>query len=245
MQNLENFKGMNGSEVKGFFTGLILGDGSIDKGVHKRSFTFKSTNKELIEQIKEVVNNNTPFKYYIKETPSYISKDGVNHKTYWEFKIIAHSYFNKIYHNFYNDSRHRKIYSETLNWLTPFGLANWYMSDGYVCLVGKTRSYIIDRRMDICTDRYYLEDIQLITQIFKSKFGLNTSVVKRANFYRIRIKKDSYEKFINLISPYIVPSMKYKLYLGYNNKPDILSKEAWNYQKYLQSAIALTDNAEG
>jgi hypothetical protein len=61
----------------------------------------------------------------------------------------------------------------------------------------------------------------------------------------IAVKKDSYEKFINLISPYIVPSMKYKLYLGYNNKPDILSKEAWDYQKYLQSAIALTGNAEG
>lgn len=244
MQNLNNFKGINSSELRGFFTGLILGDGTIDKGVHKRSFVIKSINYEFITLISSVIDNNTPFKYYIKHIASYV-KEGISHKEYWELRIKAHPYFNKLYNNFYNDSRHRKIYSETLNWLNPAGLAMWYMSDGYVCLVGKTKNFIMSRRVDICTDRYYKEDIELMVQILKSKFSLNCSIIKRNKFYRIRINRESYERFINIISPYIVPSMQYKLYLGYFNKPDNLSDNAWEYQKYLQSATALTSKVEG
>ena len=244
MQNLEKFKGINSQELRGFLTGLILGDGTIDKGVHKRAFRIKSIDKDFIEMISYVISHNTNFKFYIKEHDAEV-KDGISHKRYWELKITAHPYFNKKYHNFYDDKRHRKIYSETLDWLTPLGLACWYMSDGYVCHVGKNSGYIYGRRMELATDRYYYEDVQLIVQKLKSKWGINSSVITRGKTYRIRIKTESYETFINLISPYIISSMLYKLYLGYSKKPNTLSENGWNYQQYLLSAITLTDNAEG
>lgn len=245
MQNLNSFKGIKSSELRGFFTGLILGDATIDKGVRARALRIKLTNKEFIDMISTIVKNNTPFTHYILEKPERVGSDGVHHKAYWEFVIKAHPYFNKLYHFFYNDIRHRVVYSKNLNWLNPIGLACWYMSDGYVCLVGKTKGFIRDRRIDICTDRYYVEDIELMRQVLKNKFDLNTSLIKRGKFYRIRILKDSYEKFINITSPYIVPSMSYKLYLGYQNKPDNLSDNGWEYQKYLQSALTQTGNAVG
>lgn len=244
MQNLENFKGINTSELRGFFTGVILGDGSIDKGVHKRALEIKSINSQFIEFIENVVKNNTPFKYTIKHHEAY-KKDEVSHKESWSLRIATHPYFNKLYHNFYDDKRHRKIYSETLQWLNPLGLACWYMSDGYVCLVGKTSGNIRSRRVEFSTDRYYYEDIALMVQVLKSKFNINSTIIKRGNTYRVRVCTESYEAFINLISPYIVPSMLYKLYLGYSKKPNTLSEKAWKYQQYLLSAIALTDNAEG
>lgn len=237
MQNLIDIK-CSSSELRGFVTGLILGDAIIDKGVSKRALTFVSINKDFVEYAKNVFDSITPFKSYIKEKEAY-TKNGVHHKKYYVFRIIAHPYFNKLYHYFYDDFRHRKIYAKTLSWLNPIGLANWYMSDGYVCLVGKTKNYIYNRRIDICTDRYCKEDIELAIQYLKKQFDINCNIIKRGNFYRIRIKSNSYEKFINIIKPYIVPSMLYKLYLGYNNKPDNLSDEAWEYQKYLLSAITL------
>jgi len=243
MQSLINIK-CNSTELRGFVTGLILGDGTIDKGTNKRAFEIKSINKEFIEYINKVFNDITPFSSYIKELDGY-TKNGVNHKKYYIFRTKAHPYFNKLFHYFYNDYRHRKVYSKTLDWLTPRGLANWYMSDGYICLVGKESNNIYNRRVDICTDRYYKEDVELMIQKLKSKFDLDCSISKRNNRYRIRIKSTSYEKFINLISPYIVPSMYYKLYLGYNNKPNCLSDNAWEFQKYLLSAITLAGNAEG
>lgn len=245
MQNLNSFKGISSSELRGFFTGLILGDATIDKGVRARALRIKLTNKEFMDFIVSVVRENTPFSYRVSEFPERVSKDGVHHKQYWEFVIYAHPYFNKLYHYFYNDTRHRVVYSRNLNWLNPVGLACWYMSDGYVCLVGKTKGIIRDRRMDICTDRYYLEDIRLMCRILFTKFNIKATVVKRGNFYRVRIAKTSYEQFINIVFPYVVPSVYYKLYLGYQNKPNFLSDKAWELQQYLLSATTLTDNAEG
>lgn len=245
MQNLDLSKGIKSSELRGFFTGLILGDAIIDKGVKARALRIKSINKEFIDMISAIVENNTPFTYYVIEKPKKIGIDEVYHKPYWEFVIKANPYFNKLYHFFYNDIRHRVVYSQNLNWLNPIGLACWYMSDGYVCLVGKTKGFITDRRIDICTDRYFVEDIELMRRVLKNKFDLNTNLIKRGKFYRIRVLKDSYEKFINIVSPYIVPSMLYKLYLGYQNKPNNLSDKGWEFQKYLQSAVTLTGEAEG
>lgn len=235
---------MNSSELKGFLTGLILGDGSIDKGVTKRAFSIKSIDYNFIQYINREIESVNTFSTHIKYTPEHYSC-GCNHKESWEFRIKAHPYFNKIYNFFYDDNRHRKIYRKTLEWLTPVGLANWYMSDGYICLVGKTKGIIRSRRMDICTDRYYKEDVELMASFLKSKFNLNVSTVQRNNTYRLRINKTSYEDFINLIYPYIIPSMYYKIYLGYENKPEWMSDIFWKKQQSLLSAVTLTSNVEG
>lgn len=245
MQSLENFKRINASELRSFLTGLILGDGTIDKGTNKRSFKIKSINRNFINYIEYVIKNNTCFRYYINEFPEIIDKYNVRHQKYWQFVITSHPYFNKLYHYFYDDYRHRTVYTKTLNWLTPIGLANWYMSDGYICLVGKNTGNIYNRRLDICTDRYKLEDIQKIQNFLQDKFGIKTSINKRGKFYRIRICMESYETFITLIQPYIVPSMLYKLYLGYNNKQRWMSNDFWNFQEYLKSAVTLPSNVEG
>ena len=244
MQNLERSKGMNSSELRGFLTGLILGDGCIDKGVHKRAFSIKSINSEFIQYIAKCIDETTNFKWFIRNNPEHYSC-GCNHLESWEFVIKAHPYFNKIFHYFYNDNRHRKVYAKTLSWLNPRGLANWYMSDGYVCLVGKTKNFIRDRRVDICTDRYFEEDVKLMQNILLSKFNIKNSIIKRNNTYRLRICKESYETFFKIISPYVVPSMRYKMYLGYTNKPDMFSNEFWDEQQLLMSATTQTGNAVG
>lgn len=244
MQDLDISKGINSSELRGFLTGLILGDGFIDKGVHKRSFSIKSIDKNFIIYISDCLDKITNFKWFIRHKDAYINNNCI-HKEYWEFIIKAHPYFNKIYHYFYNDFRHRKIYAKTLHWLTPRGLANWYMSDGYICLVGKTKGIIKYRRVDICTDRYFKEDVILMSKILQSKFNIASSLIKRNNVYRIRIKRESYEPFFNLISPYMIPSMYYKMCLGYVTKPKDFSNTFWELQQSLISATTQTDNAVG
>ena len=51
---------MNSTKLRGYLTGLILGDGSIDKGVQKRAFSIKSINKDFIEKIYEDLNKQCP-----------------------------------------------------------------------------------------------------------------------------------------------------------------------------------------
>ena len=235
---------MNTSELKGYLTGLILGDGYIDSGVNKRAFRIKSINKDFIEKIKEDIDSCNTFNTYIKHTKGYVDKYKVNHKDYWEFVISAHPYFAKKYHNFYDDYKKRKITTEVINWLTPNGLANWYMSDGYVCLVGIRSGKITGRRIEICTDRYTKNDVFMICKKLNERFNLEFSPIKRGENYRIRLKTKDYSNFINLIKPYIVPSMIYKLYLGYEKQPKWMFDSDWEFQNSI-SAIALAGKAEG
>lgn len=236
---------MNSSELKGYLTGLIIGDGIIDKGVTKRAFEIKSINLDFIKKIKEDIESCSNFKINIKHIPENTSKDGVHHKESWILRIEAHPYFAKKYHHFYDDNRKRVVSKEAVSWITPCGLANWYMSDGYVCLVGKTKGSVYNRRIDLCTDRYQKHTIEKLVKALHDNFNINSSIIKRGKFYRIRIKTNSYQTFINTIYPYITPSMQYKLYLGYEQQPIWMEDWLWDLQKSLKSAIALAGNAEG
>lgn len=234
---------MNSSELKGFLTGLIIGDGRIDHGTSKRSFHIKSINEDFIKQIYDELTLTTNFKIRIKHYDSEV-RNGVIHKEYWELTVLSHPYFAKKYHHFYDDYGKRIISRNAMKWLTAYGLANWYMSDGYVCLVGKESGNIYNRRIEICTDRYSKLTCNRLCKMLFERFQINSTIIKRSNRFRIRIMTDSYEHFIELIKPYVVDSMQYKLYLGYTHQPKWMSDDLWDYQVYLRSATVLPDNAE-
>ena len=229
---------MNSSELRGYLTGLILGDGTLGKGVHKRSFEIKSINKDFIERIYEDIKSCSNFNIILKTVEARTDDYGVNHKLHYMLTIKAHPYFNKKYNYFYNDYRVRRITNESLSWLTLNGLANWYMSDGYICLVGKTKGYIRDRRVDLCTDRYKKEDVEKIRKYFYDTWGWETSLIKRKtnskDMYRIRFKKTSAQDFLYKISPYIVPSFYYKLNMCYDYQPEWMTDEYYNLMIKIQ-----------
>lgn len=235
---------MNSSELKGYLTGLIIGDGCIDGGVTKRAFEIKSIRKGFIDKIFNDLQSCTNFNITVRYKKAYIDKNNVNHKECWILRIKSHPYFAKKYHNFYDDYRHRLISKNALNWINPIGLANWYMSDGYICLVGRKSGIIRSRRMDICTDRYSHDNIKLMQKMFFDRFGIITSLNKRGDTYRIRIKKDSYCDFINIIKDHVVNDMIYKLYLGYDKQPIWMSDSDWEFQNSV-SAIALSEKSQG
>lgn len=235
---------MNSSELRGYLTGLLFGDGYIDNGVTKRGFRIKTIHKDFAYKIKNDLESCSQFKIILSYHPSCF-RDGTNHKEYWEVCIKAHPYFAKKYHHFYDDYKKRKASQDAIYWINPIGLANWYMSDGYVCLVGKKSGKIRGRRIEICTDSYTKDNIEQMKVMLSKKFGLTVGLVKRGNRYRLRVQGESYQKFIEIIAPYIVPSMMYKLYLGYPKQPRVLDDKGWQFQENLRSAIALTDNAEG
>lgn len=235
---------MKSSELKGYLTGLIFGDGFIDSGITKRSFRIKTIHKDFANKIKNDLESCSPFNISIKFCPAYI-KNGVNHKEYWEVCIKSHPYFAKKYHHFYDDFKKKQVSTEALGWLTPAGLANWYMSDGYICLVGKESGNIRGRRIEISTDRYTKDDVERMKKMLEDKFKLVVGIVKRGTKYRLRVQSSSYQRFIEIVYPYIVPSMLYKLYLGYPKQPRVLDDNAWMLQENLRSAIALTSEVEG
>ena len=70
----------------------------------------------------------------------------------------------------------------------------------------------------ISTNNYTLQEVELLSEMFKIKFELNCTVQKlwkakgdiSKNKYSIYIKVDSMSKLRELVLPFILPSMRYK-----------------------------------
>ena len=235
---------MNSSSLKGYLTGLILGDGYIDSGIRKRSFRIKSINEEFSEKVYEDIKSVNTFKLEKKYHPGYTDKYGTTHKPYWETTTKSHPYFAKIYHWFYDDKRKRIITKEALNALTIEGLANWYMCDGYLTKVGKTKGEIYDRRVELCTDRYSRKDVEKIRKYLLEEWGWDTSLIRRKTgkrlFYRVRFKLSSAQDFLYKISPCVPGSFLYKLDMAYTNKPDWMNEEYFALMKKIQQRESLS-----
>lgn len=226
---------MNASELRGYLTGLILGDASLSSGIKKRAMVIESTNQEFINQIQSDLSSCTNFKITVTESKA----DDPRVKKYWKLRITSHPYFAKKYHHFYDDKRHKIASREALSWLSTKGLANWYMADGYIVHLGKKSGKITGRLVEINTDKYDEQTVRRMCEMLSERFGILATADNHGNgSYRIRIRMESYERFFKLIKNYVCESMKWKLYLGYEKQPIWMSDKFWNYQEELGSAIA-------
>lgn len=226
----------------GFITGLILGDGFIDKGIHKRSFRIKSINLDFIDQIEDYLNKETNLNVQVKYYEGTLDSSGVAREPYKELTIRAHPYFAKAYHEFYDDYKSRIISNHSLRKLTIQGLANWYMSDGYVVKVGLTKGKIVDRRVELAVDRYSKEDVEKIKEYLEEKYSFKTSLIKRKKgVYRLRMSLLDSQHFFLMIKPYTSDSFMYKLNLAYDYQPKWMTDEYYNFMSELQNAKLLTN----
>ena len=62
--------------------------------------------------------------------------------------------------------------------------------------------------VQVATNCFSYEDLEIIKEFFKTKFDINVSIHKNHTIY---IKADSRDKFKNLVKDYIHPDCLYKL----------------------------------
>ena len=135
------------------------------------------------------------------------------------FKTFTFSSFNWIEECFYIQdkvlNRRIKVLPSCIEeYLSPLALAIWIMDDG-----GKVSGGI-----KLSTNNFTKEEVLLLCTILNKKFDLKVTVqsagVKRFHYLTEEVKKDQYilyisklsmVKLIEIVGPYIHPSMKYKL----------------------------------
>ena len=88
--------------------------------------------------------------------------------------------------------------------LDPITLTVWYMDDGSKC--GTSSVYFN-------TQQFNAEDQERCMKMVLD-FGIECALNKDKEYFRVRIKASSIPKLFSVISPYIIPSMTYKM--GYN-----------------------------
>jgi ubiquinol-cytochrome c reductase cytochrome b subunit len=127
--------------------------------------------------------------------------------TFLRFNTFTFTSLMWVYEGFYhkvNGKLIKKIPSFLPEFLTPEGLAIWIMEDG---------SRQMKQGVSIATNSFTLDEVLFLADILKVKYDLKCTVVNTGtkNQWRISIWKESMDKLGNLISPYLVPDMTYKI----------------------------------
>lgn len=181
--------------------GILLGDGNIYKSKDKtKSSCFttvhSSTQKLYSIHIATVLQHlNSRLHYCKSKTP-----DKRNNKFYESYivRLKPSQFFDELYDIFYVDGI-KIIPNYIYNFYTEESLAYQYMDDGSkICGTYK-----------IATNCFSITDLQKFQYFLLTKFNLKTTIHSDHGIY---IRKESAERFKSLISPYIIDSMKYKLY---------------------------------
>ena len=174
--------------------GSILGDGYV-RIINGRKNAFLEINHSL--KAKEYVD----WKYSILKN---ICVSGPKariideRRTAYRFYTKQHGEISALLEKFYNNGK--KIISSSLK-LDPIILAVWFMDDG-------SKS----RKSDVYlnTQQFSLNDQRVILAKLR-ELGIKARLNKDKKYYRVRILKESVQKFNQFVHPYIIPSLKYKL----------------------------------
>lgn len=190
--------------------GLILGDAYIYSRNNAKTYGFKFEwgykSKEYIFHVYEIFNE-----YILKEPHVYtrINKNDNEVKT-WRMETFTGVIFKELGDLFIKNNK--KIIIENLikDYLTPRGLAYWYMDDGNRCYYKGTRADS-DMNCVINTQGFTVEEVNILIKEINIKFNLDCTLAFNKKKPIINIPNRSYDIFYDLVKPYIIEQMKYKL----------------------------------
>lgn len=194
--------------------GSMLGDGCIskkDKLAKRCRFSLAHSEKQLeyITYKHEIFNTYklaNILAYNVIKNPRY--KNGEFRE--FRFRTKGHKVFDLYRQLFYPSGT--KIIPNRIDRLTAEGLAIWFMDDGF-------RTGRLLKGAAFATNAFNKEDIQKLIDLLSIKFGLKCSLHKDHTIY---IWVESVPKLIDIITPFILPCMKYKVL----NKSDELQESA-------------------
>ena len=190
---MDNTAGSLTQLQKSFVIGTLLGDGYI-RQVKGRKNAFLEVNhsitqKEYVEWKYNILKNLT------RSGPK--SRNGNGNRIAYRFFTKQHPEFTEIMDMFYKDKKKRIPNLK----LDPLILAIWFMDDGSRC--SKENVYLNTQQFSK-EDQYKL--LKLLEQV-----GLEGTLNKDKEYYRIRFRTSSIPRLFQIIGEYIIPSMKYKI----------------------------------
>nr|DAF44282.1 MAG TPA: endonuclease [Podoviridae sp. ct8Lf7] len=196
-------------EQKSLLIALLLGDGTISS-----NYVFKLSHSEEQREFlkwKHDLATNAGFKLNgIKE---YVCTCGYN-----KGKCVLYTQFSI---NPTIKALRRTVYipkktitRKLLNWLTPQGIAIWYMDDGCINVnTSKQRSSIQHSiRIAACVNKETAEEIvKYFLEVWSIQFRLFHE--GKETYSIVTSSEEDCKKFVNVVKPYIeqVPSLKYKI----------------------------------
>lgn len=191
-----------------FIIGTLLGDGSLYLWGRYKNARLKiqhtEKDKEYVKFKHSILKNFVLGRIYreIKFNKK-VKKDYSS----LMFVTTTHPEFTTFHELFYR-KRKKIVNDKILNRLTPFGLAIWIMDDGYYNKKGKF--------IALYTMNFTYKEHLMIQNWFKKKYGISPKIDyhKQSNKYYLRFNSLDTQKLVNVIRPFIIPSMRRKIGLN-------------------------------
>lgn len=181
--------------------GIVLSDATIyyiskealikfEQGVNQKEFLY-----HLFDRCKIYCFIIEPGKRYDKWNKNCI-------KSYW-FKTFSHASFSIIWNIVYNQKK-KSIYSGIiLKYLTHEGLAYWVIGDGSLHREGRV--------LTLHTQGFSKEENYTLSKELNKKFSINSKIVAHKKAYVIQFSTKDANTLHDILKPYIISSMIYKL----------------------------------
>lgn len=193
--------------------GALLGDGHLETQNNGRTYRLKIEHswkqKEYVDWLYEI------FKEWILTPPQEKNQivDSVIRKKYW-FSTVSHGALRFYAQQFYQEKI--KILPKFINkWLSPLAIAIWFMDDGSI----KSKRH---RGLILNTQSFTKRECQRLIEVLRKKFGIETKLRPQTREgkkrYQLYILGVTVKRFVEIVNPYILPSMKYKLGINLADK---------------------------
>jgi hypothetical protein len=118
----------------------------------------------------------------------------------WYFHTRTIEALGELYHYFYKNGV-KVLPQDIFGFIVPFVLSVWFMDDG-----SNTRE-----SFTISTHCFAIEDQLRIVKFLKATYNVGATVVKDRDRFKIHIGHQEYRKFTDIVKPFIIPSMEYKI----------------------------------
>lgn len=200
-----NFNKPLDKEILEIIYGSLLGDASAEKRKGGKGtrilFYQEGSHNEYLLFLHRLIANLGYCNTNIPKLQTRISNNGKIKKII-RFSTWTYDQFNEIHKNWYINGK-KVLPNDIDQFLSPLALAIWIMDDG-----GK-----IGKGLKLATNNFTLNEVKQLISILDFKYNIKSNIHKTGAIdkYNIYILSDSMPILVNLIKPYIIPSMKYKL----------------------------------
>lgn len=178
--------------------GSILGDGHLDANWSKTNYRLKIS--QSVRQQEYVQWKYGIFRDWVLTGPKV-------HRTTnsLRFGTISHPEITHL-HSVFHRGR-KKIVPDTIgDYLSPLALAVWFMDDGNIRKTGdRVYGYYIN------TQSFTQDENALLAGVLNKKFGITTAIYQNHGKPRLYIGAKSKSLFREIVRPFVLPSLQYKL----------------------------------
>ena len=197
--------GPHNKDVLSIIFGSLLGDAYAEKragGLGTRIIFYQeAVHVEYLYYLHKLFSN---LGYCNPKIPVVTSRLGPKGKLRQivRFRTWTYTSFNWVQELWYKNNI-KQVQANIAEYLTPLALAIWIMDDG--CKVGKGLKF--------STNSFSYNECLILVKALNDNFNLKASVQSAGSNdqHVIYIWKESMNDLRNIVSPYIIPEMKYKI----------------------------------